>query len=357
MVKHKRFSVILAVLFFLIWAVFLFLPVTERVNGCEEIYLCRWEDGTRTRENFADAYSAVTGCDPDRILLTRGEIAGEIEPASPYSAYFRTLSIGSFREVKELDVSKLGALERAVLWERFGDRAWWTGEEFLVWTESGAVFSHSPRCGEIIIEGGSLTASAIARTCADSLEVRDGADFSAKMLIGTEITELKGVAPYDSENGALYLETLGGTRLVAAAPNVRSLSADYDYADEGALLACRELEFVSLPFAGTSRFSELGDHRSEIASLFLSGEEYFVPPTLKRIEIRGGVLTDTSLYRCDYVEEIVLCGMKEEQVSRSAFLSCAALKKLHAPIGDALLTGKYSARTLDCGCTLYTKEA
>ncbi len=356
MVKYRRFGTILAVLFALVWTVLLLLPVTERVNGCEEVYICHWEDGTQTRENFANAYSSVTGCDAERILVSRGEVAGELVPAAPYTEYFGTLAYGSAREVAGIDASKLGTLERAVLFERFGDRAWWNGENFLVWTETGAVVVTAPRCDKIVIEGGSLTASAIMRTRATSLEVRDGADFSAELLVGTEISDITGVAPYCSEAGVLQMKTLGGMRLVAALPFARFVRAEYDYADEGALIACRKLESISLPFAGTSSFSGLESSRSEIAALFRSGEEYFVPSTLKRIEIRGGVLTDTSFYRCGNAKEIVLCGMEAEHISRGAFAPCTALNTLHAPDGIAVPDGMIAVRTLDCGCTLYQKE-
>ena len=332
-------------------------PAFKRVNGTGETYLCRWEDGTQTSESFASAYAAFLGCDGTRICLNRNGVLGEISVSPRFTAYYETLLHGTAREVLALDASAPNTLERVALWRCFSERAWWSENSFYIWTEDGAAAKNSARCKELVWEDDGLTATALKNTRATAVEVRAGSYFSAQKLVGSSVTELRGVAPYFTENGALYLHTAGGTRLVVCSPNTVSFAAlDYDFADEGALVLCDKLQSLTLPFVGTSRSAGGENYRPELAALFLHGKEYRIPPTLKRVTVTGEEIGATAFYRMQCLEEIVLCGLETNSISRNAFAGCSALRSLHAPVADIPLTNEFSRRTLDCGCTLYTRE-
>lgn len=354
--RRKILILALSALFSLAWVALLLFPAVKRVNGTGEVYLCRWEDGTQTNESFASAYAAFTECDGTRICLNRNGVSGEISVSPRFTAYYETLLHGAAREVLVLDASAPNTLERVALWRSFSKRAWWSENGFYVWTEEGAQEKKSARCKELVWEGDGLTATALKNTRATVLEVRAGSYFSAQKLVGSSVCELRGVAPYFTENGALYLHTAGGTRLVACQPNVVSFTAlDCDFADEGTLVLCGELQSLTLPFIGTSRSAGNDHYRPELAALFLHGKEYNIPSTLKRVTVTGGEIGATAFYRMECLEEITLCGVDANSISRNAFAGCTALRSLHAPIADAPLAGEFSRRTLSCGCTLYVK--
>lgn len=332
-------------------------PAVKRVKGNGELYACRWEDGTQSQESFASAYAAFEECDGTRIFLNREGRTGEINLSPRFTAYFQTLLCGALPEVLALDASAVNTLERVALWRRFCGRAWWWDNAFYVWTEEGAAQTSDARCDELIVESASLTATALKRTGAKSVEVRAEADFSAGMLVGTSVASLSGVEPYFTENGALYLQTAGGVRLVACPPQALVFEGTgYDFADEGALLPCENLQSLRVPFAGNSRYTLIENYRPELAVLFVRNGEYFVPSSLKRVEIAGGAIAAATFYGCERLEEITLCGVKAAQISRNSFENLKNLRVLHAPIANAKLNGNFSRRTLGCGCTLYEKE-
>ncbi len=355
--RFKILTLALAVLFSLAWVALLLFPAVKKVRGSGETYLCRWADGTQTSESFASAYAAFTECDGTRICLNRNGVSGEISVSPRFTAYYETLLHGAAREVLALDASAPNTLERVALWRNFSKRAWWSEDSFYVWTETGAQAAHSTHCKELALESDGLTATALKNTRATVIEVRAGSYFSVQKLVGSPVCELRGVAPYFTENGALYLHTAGGTRLVACSPNMLSFTAgDYDFADEGALVLCGELQSLTLPFVGTARSTGNENYRPELAALFLYGKEYQIPPTLKRVTVTGGEIDATAFYRMEGLEEIVLCGVDANRIPRDAFAGCTSLRSLHAPIADVSLASEFSHRTLGCGCTLYTRE-
>lgn len=354
---RKTFTLVAAVLFSLVWIALLLLPAVKRVEGSGEEYLCIWEDGTRTNESFASAYGCFTESDGAHIFLSRGGIAGELAVTSDFGTYYDVLRTGTSRDVIALDPSVLSGLERVALWRSFGERVWWNGEELTVWTETGAVVKKSARCKELIAESGSLTAGVLKNSHATILELRGGASFSAQSLAGTEVKALRGVSPYFTQDGALYLNTAGGLRLTACEPDTVTLAAtDCDFADEGALAVCNRLESLTVPFAGTSRDTAVEEYRPELASLFLLGEEYHIPSSLRSVTVTGGEIAADAFYGMADLEEIVLCGVRAENISRNAFSGCKSLRRLHTPFAGVELGGGFIAHRLECGCTLFVRE-
>lgn len=355
--SRKTVSLLVAILFSAAWVLLLFVPAVKRVKGSAEEYLCRWADGTQTRESFASAYAAFTGCDGERLYLNRGGAAGELTASTEFGTHYGVLRMGSSRDALALDPSRLNALERIALWRLFGERAWWNDDEFTVWTEAGAIVKQSARCRELIAESGSLTASVLKNSHATVLELRGGAVFSAQSLAGTEVSALRGVAPYFTQDGALYLQTAGGIRLVACEPDTLNLSAvGYDFADEGALAVCGKLQSLTVPFVGVSRFTGNGEYRSELASLFILGKEYCVPSSLKSVAVTGGEIGADAFYGMAGLEEIVLCGVEAKNISRNAFSGCKNLRRLHTPFTGVVLEGGFSSEKLECGCTFFLRE-
>ena len=72
--------------------------------------------------------------------------------------------------------------------------------------------------------------------------------------------------------------------------------------------------------------------------------------------VTGGVLTAFAFYACGGLEEIVACGVAEEDVSSQAFLGADGLRVLHSPRRDVRLAGAFSQTALPCGCTLFVRS-
>ena len=130
---------------------------------------------------------------------------------------------------------------------------------------------------------------------------------------------------------------------------------DADFADVGALLACTDLEEVTVPFVGSSKTGAGSSFEGEFAYLFLNGARFEVPSSLKKITVTGGELIAFAFYGCSDVRYISACGLAAEDVSPQAFLGCSSLEQLHSPREDVLLSGEFTQERLPCGCMLFVR--
>lgn len=247
----------------------LFLPLSQKEERAKDRYECVWADGTRTQEQYASAYSALTGISEGEILLSRGGIEGKIAGSEGFVRCEAQLKDGPLAELLELTTEGLAPLERAALFRAYGDRGYYADEMYCF---DGERVSRTGRkvFKEIILVFGDLPKGLLFEAKAKKLVIRAEAELSYRGLCGALLEEAEAAAPYLVQEEAIYLQTAGGKRLVAALPNVKTLKIDCDFIDDGALAPCRAVEELILPasYEGTLRM--------------LFGEEG-APPTLKRL--------------------------------------------------------------------------
>lgn len=355
-VKLIRAGAITAAVLFGSLCVFtLFLPLPDKTAAfSDEMYTCAWEDGSATEENYYSAYSAFTEAGAFGIYLQRGGLHGTVTPTAGYGAAYETLAYGNLAELYALKPA-VTRLERAALWRSFHDRVWYDGGYFIY--DGTQVVPSGPTVkNEFVLLEGRVSASVLRRTEAKTLFVREAAELTARSLIGTEVERLEAEKPYSTSGGALYLETEGGTRLVTAVPALKSLTVEgNEFADRGALYACRGLEELTVPFVGNTIYSNATDYDGTFAWLFYFDGDYLVPSSLKRVKVTDGILNDFAFYRCSEVEKIDVCGLSAADISPTAFESCTGWKKIHCPNANIILEGEFVSYIADCGCTVFER--
>lgn len=242
----------LALIFGVCFALVLFLPLPETRDVGKETYECTWQDGSVSRLNYAEAYSALSGITEQGVVLARGDLTGEIAGGAEFCRAAQILRTGSLARLLSLEAGDALPLERAALYRVYGNRGWYAGEFFAfdgtrVFRTSRAVFN------EVALLSGNLPAGVLRVSGADKLVVFAEAKLSANALVGSNISEAEAAYPYSSEDGGIYLHTAGGKRLVAALPKVKSLRVNSRFIDEGALSPCQTIEELILPrsYAGT----------------------------------------------------------------------------------------------------------
>lgn len=333
----------------------LFLPFSAKAGAAREEYVCKWENGAVTVETYSSAYPDLVDCSECSVTLLRESVRGEIAPSVQFSKVVSAIFTGGLAELLSLGDAPLTRLERVALWRMTRGRVWYSGGYF-VWGEHGLYKADSAQGETLVLLSGPITAARLKNTGAKILELRSQAVFRADVLAGTAVQSVTAYAPYSYESGAVYLDTGIARRLIAGMPALTSLTvAQCDYADEGCLRACTSLQSLTLPFAGNTPSGIEHDFHGELAYLFSDGTEYFVPASLKRVKITGGVLVSHAFYRCGGVEEIDLCGMLPENIHTDALADCTNLRLLHSPNAQLRLAGRYSTRTAPCGCTMFER--
>ncbi|MGN1062443.1 MAG: hypothetical protein ACI4RO_04870 [Candidatus Scatosoma sp.] len=333
----------------------LFLPVFGRESVAEERYLTEWSDGTRTSENYDGAYRALQGLtSAGNVLLLRdkrtGEIAGSDELRSAV-AVFETGTLGQLYEMRP----SLNRIERAALWKEYGGRVY-CDLDLYRWTGERVERAASCVGEEFVLLAGGVSSSVLAESGAETLFVKKDAEIGSSALTGTAVKEIVAEAPYAAEEGALFLDTSGGRRLIAAVPSATDLFVgDCGFADEGALLCCGEIVSLSLPFLGNASSSEFTGYAGEFAFLFRSAGKYSVPACLRRVRVRGGEMISHAFFSCPFVEEVNACGVDPEKIASDAFSDLRSLRLLHTPQADVLLPGGFTSYVAPCGCTVYKR--
>ncbi len=354
MVK-RAVAILLSLCALLLVALSLCLPFPKKLEGENERYDCLWENGNFTQESYASAFYALEKAEERCARLSRDGARGEISLSQEYVLAYQTLESSSLAQKLALHVT-LNRLETACLLRAFGDTLWYDGGRFI-WNGKKVVEKPKATAEKFILLGGTLSASALKDSKAKRLYLQTQDELSYRAFVNCEVEEVFGVLPYSVQDGAIFYQTPFGKRLVAALPNCISLTVDgYDFADKGALLPCRNLTSLTLPFVGNTRSFFASEKDEAFAYLFCEGETYRVPTSLKQVTVAGGKLTEHAFYGCEHVEEITVCTVAEENISSSAFLDCTSLKRLHAPKTGLLLNGNFTTSTLPCGCTLYERK-
>lgn len=342
-----------AVIFTAACLICLYLPFLSKISG-GEIYQCVWADGSVTEESYSSAYRSLSGADGESVLLSRNGQTGRIE--SEAGAVYKILERGTLAELLSCTVTGT-RIDSAALYRVFSDRVWYNGSYF-VWTGEKIKRVSRAERKEIVFLEGNVSSRILQEINAETVYLRADASVAASSFIGSDVKRVYAQAPYSESGGAVYLDTAGGKRLLAATRFIKELTADADlaFADEGALLACDSLVSLSLPFLGSANSPFGLDYRGELAHLFSDGRGYRVPETLSRVEVTGGRIKSFAFYGCPDLREIDVCKVSPDEISKTAFAGLKSLELLHTPKSDVLLTGNFTSRTAECGCTIYTRE-
>ena len=230
----------------------LFLPLPRRTETVSESYSCLWEDGTQTQEDYFGAYSALCDAREEGIVLERAGKTGLVQPSEEFRRAVTVFESGELAELLSFRLKNCNRLEKAALFLRYGERCYYSGERFC-WDGEKISRTERSKFSEVVLLDGKLPSSFLRDAGATTLILSENAAFTALPLVGSKVKTVVAFAPYFTENGAVYLKTAGGTRLVAALPNAEHLEIHCDYIDEGALSACKELKTLKLPenFDGT----------------------------------------------------------------------------------------------------------
>lgn len=230
----------------------LFLPFPRRAGMSQEVYVCVWEDGSRTDEDYFGAFSALRGATEEGLVLDREGKTGLIQTSEEFRRAVTVFEYGKLAELLSFRAVSCTRLEKAALFLRYGERCYYAGERFC-W--DGEKISRSERTifTEVVLLDGDLPRGFLCDTGAKMLILSKDAAFTVRSLVESRVENIVAFSPYSAEDGALYLETSSGRRLVAVLPNVEYLEINCDYIDKDALSACTQLKALKLPenFDGT----------------------------------------------------------------------------------------------------------
>ncbi len=322
-------------------------PVTEA-----ERYLCEWENGAVTEEEEGALAACCTGVSEtgDALFLREG-VRGRVPLGEELAHAVSVLGGNDFSAIAAYSFGGLPSLARAALDLSFKGRLYYA-DGFFVW--QNGLSAAQTREGEELVVFGEMSVSARKGVTAKRLTLTSTAQVDG--LTEHSFSEFRAEPPYEAADGALYLHTAGGKRLVTVCANAGELVlGEYDFADRGALLAAGKLLSADLPFVGSSLSLAGTDADGMFARLFSDGASFRVPETLFRVKVRGGALVSHAFYACPHLAEIEACGLDPSSVAADAFADCRELRLLHVPRDDVLLTGNFSREELPCGCYLYRR--
>lgn len=356
--KRTYIAVLIAVLFIIGFALVLFLPYPKAVGRENDGYLVAWSDGSSARESYFSALSSFTGFSEEGDLcFARDGSIGSTEGSLALKAVKTALDSGEISSLVNTDMN-FSRLESAALYRVYADTLYSCKGEWFRFDGKNAVSVSNDVAGKVFLAEGELSASALNNTGASLLILGDGAEPSYKTLRGTFVS-VEGRNRYFVENGAVVSRDLGHC-LRAAEPLATSVRVpDVGFCDMGALLPCERLVSLSIPFLGNLPTYSETVYQGELGYLFSDGEEYFIPETLRRVEVRGGHVTSFAFYRCHKLEEIDVSRVDPDEIEPQAFLGLESLKVLYAPRGDVLLSNAEeftAAYDAERACFVYKRK-
>lgn len=242
----KIFDTVFATVLFFVAALVLFWRVPEAVGRAETPYCCVFESGKEEYLSCAEAFALYKGAGRDEILLERAGEKGRVRASAGYSACMDGLSSGDVLKLFAARSEGLSGLEKMALYERFHDTGYYL-DGFFVWDGDRVMPAEKGEFREVYLVSGTIRKGILADTGAERLVVKSSAELKASALLGSAVNEIEAEAPYRVKGGAVYRETAGGLRLIAALPNVEELEIDCDFLDEGALSPCVRLKRLKLP--------------------------------------------------------------------------------------------------------------
>lgn len=296
--------------------------------------VCVFEDGPASL-SYAEAYSALSGIGENgEILLRDAERCGRCETGEAFRTAVEILRRGTLSDLLTLDMGGLGQLEHAAVMREFGGDVYYADGAFRI-VGNVVRLSSASVAARVSLLAGALPAGYLKETGATALRLSSAAEFPVSALSGSNVSEIEAVSPYASEGGAVFRETAGGRRLIAAIPTARDLTvADCAYADRGALSACNLLRSLTLPFLGSAKSAP---RRGDLRYLFETANGDPMPASLFRVTVLGGEIGDGAFYGCKF-GEADLRAIPAASLSREAFAG-ASVERILCTRGDLALSG------------------
>lgn len=261
-------------------------------------------------------------------------------------------SVTPLAELLSLDAEQADRLERAALTRKFGRRLWYDGDWFC-WEGMRMHRTRTETADETVLISGEVPSGVLKKTQTKTLILGGGAEISANDFCGSAVDKVIASPPYIFSGNALYAESVGGKRLIAALPSVEVLHLeDAVVFEEGALSPCTHIKELSLPFVGNFADGNASSFRGELKYLF---GENVQPTDLQSVKVRDGVLVSHAFLGCPSLCTIDVCGVVAENISPSAFLGLDQLRSVHSPRKDIMLNGTYLSYPAPCGCTVFEK--
>ncbi len=351
--RRLRIIVCIAVCLACLAACVLPLPILLSTN--DEQYSVAYADGSLERVNYATAFASFEKIEEGNIVVKRGDRVGRIALGERAKNLLYKLNYAPLAELLSATDDGLNDIERAVIFATFDETLFCDGDIFR-WTGRKLERTTDVRAKEVVLLSGELPTTLLSESGATKLVVKRDAVLRAKAFFGSAVCEVKAEAPYEVEGGGVYLNGAVGRRLVTVLSNVTQFSASCDYIDYYAMVACRSLTSLTLPFGGSACSALSENYIGELNVLFTKmNESPDVTATLKRVEITGGTLTAYAFYGMNGVEEITVCHMQKEAISNYAFSKLPSLRRLHTPNAEVELSGEFSTSVLPCGCTLFER--
>lgn len=308
----------------------LFLPFPQDIGHTSDVYRCVWEDGSVSEEPYVSVYEATTGAGEEGVLLKRGDKSGVIAGGDLYFRIFSTLSGGTLAELLALQTEGITRPESLALWRTFSDCIWYS-EGCFVW-DGGKIKTEDRQTAQsVVLLSGEMKRGFLASSKAVSLAICEDAQVSAEEFIGSSVENLVAQSPYCVSGEALYLQTAGGKRLVAALPGIISLTVDEDtqFIDGGALAPCKQIKTLNISFAGNAKDHLSSSFSPYIGALFGEDEDgkFAVPSTLESVCVTGGRVFSHAFYGCTSVKEIDLRGV--DYIEKDALADCVSLRRVY----------------------------
>lgn len=307
----------------------LFLPFPQDIGHVSDVYRCVWEDGSVTEEPYSSLYGAVTGAG-EEVLLERNEKHGVIAGSERYERIYTTLCSGTLAELLALQTEGLTRPESLALWRTFSDCIWYS-EGCFIWDGGKIKAEERQTAQSVVLLSGELKRGYLASSGAVLFTICPSAQVSAEEFIGSSVENLVAQPPYCVSGEALYLQTTGGKRLIAALPGIISLTVDEDtqFIDEGALAPCKQINTLNISFAGNAKDHLSSSFSPYIGALFGEDEEgkFAVPSTLESVCVTGGRVYSHAFYGCTSVKEIDLRGV--DYIERDALTDCVSLRRVY----------------------------
>ncbi len=301
-----------------------------RPHAGESDVLCVWEDGARLTP-YAEAYSAVCGVEEDgTISLRDGTRRGYIETGEAFRAAVEILRTGTLSELYLLDMGGLKPIEHAAIMAEFGRDTYYADGTFCI-RENAVRLTADRTADRVSLLAGSFPAGYLKMAGATVLRVCAEAEVGPGDLKGSAVVRFLAEPPYVTDGSALYLDTPGGRRLIAAAPKQTELTVGAcDFLDTGALSPCEELVSLTLPVLR-------GAAGEGLRELFETSDGHTMPETLAYVTVLHGIIADQAFYGCT-LKKVDLSGILPEDLSPHAF-DGAAVETVVCTRGDLALSG------------------
>lgn len=321
-------------------------PVRERIMAQREGVYCVYEDGSGEFLSGTDAIGLMKEAGRSVTIEKNGR-TGRIELGEEAQNLIDTMEHGSLLNLLTLDTVGLSVFEKRAVDFYCADKLWYDGGAFA-WTGKRFARVENKLAEEVVLIRGALPKGVLQDCGATLLTLRREADFTAEALVGSDISSVNAEKPYLFRDDGVYREEESGTRFVAGLPHATCLKIDgCSFLDENCLVACREPEELSLPFAGNTCFTQSDGYWSDMGRLF----DDDLPKSLYRVAVRSGEVSQTFLYAFRGVKELDLCGVRA--VSEGALSVMTALSYLRCPFDLSDKLDFSETYRSECGCFVY----